>query len=245
MKRVVVTITSIPSRKDNLMKTIESINKGTVKPDCIYVNLPDFYPKFNESLDMSYVEQLEKIERVKVNVTKDYGTLTDMIPILDREKDLVVIVTDNSYYSKYFLEYLLKGYNEFNCAVGYSGIAYPETSMKLFNRLAYLCAHEHGQIVEMLETTLGFLIPMDQLLKTKINLKPMDQFDPIYFSNDYVWSRLLPMKRFVKYELIGRYGDDFSKITTPIEVNPKHSLSGTGQNLQNFFNSRDHEILKN
>jgi hypothetical protein len=96
----------------------------------------------------------------------------------------------------------------------------------------------------MLETTLGFLIPMDQLRSTTINLKPMEQFEPVYFSNDYVWSRLLPVKRFIKYDIIGRYGDDFSRITKPIETNPTHSLSGSGQNLQNFFNSRNHEILK-
>jgi hypothetical protein len=249
MKRVVVTITSIPSRQTNLVKTIQSINNGTLKPDCIYVNLPDFYPIFNEKLDLQFVKKIEELDRVKVNITKDYGTLTDLIPILHQteERDLVVIVTDNSYYSQYFLEYLVKGYNEFNCAVGFSGIAYPETTINLCNCLRYLCSNKHGQDSEILETTLGFLIPMDQLKIKTINLQPMEQFEPIYFSNDYVWSRLLDRKKFVHYEPIGRNGDDFSKIITPIETNPNHSLSRSGNNLKNFFNSKDHEIftLKN
>jgi len=44
--RVVVTLTSIPSREENVVKTVESIQNGTVKPDCIYVNLARYYPKF-------------------------------------------------------------------------------------------------------------------------------------------------------------------------------------------------------
>lgn len=243
--RVVVTLTSIPSREKNVIKTIKSIKNGTVVPDCIYVNLPKYYPKFKKSPSDDLIRELESLG-VTVNMTEEYGTLNDIIPIIKREKEsIAVIVTDNSEYSIHFLEYLLKGYEEFGCAVGYSGIAYPERVMSIYGGLGYIVAHTHGEVTDMLETTLGFLIPMNQLkVPDDLDIEPMTEFKPVYFSNDYVWSRFLDKKVFIKYDKIGRFGDDFSKILTPIQTNPEHSLSGEGNNLSNFFRSRNHPIFK-
>ena len=44
--RVVVTLTTIPTREDSVIRTIKSIQAGTFKPDVIYVNLPEWYPRF-------------------------------------------------------------------------------------------------------------------------------------------------------------------------------------------------------
>lgn len=242
--RVVVTLTSIPSREKNVIKTVESIQAGTVKPDCIYVNLAKYYPKFKCSPSNEIMEKLTNLG-VKVNLTDDYGTLTDIIPIYKQEREsLVVIVTDNSMYSKHFIEYLLKGYEEFGSAVGYSGIAYPERVVEAYGRLMYIINTKHGEIADILETTLGFLIPMKQLkIPDELKIEPMTKVESVYFSNDYVWSRFLDKKVFIKYDKIGRVGDDFSKIITPIETNPEHSLSGEGNNLVNFYNTRNHSIF--
>lgn len=242
--RVVVTLTSIPSREKNVIKTIKSIQNGTVLPDCIYVNLSKYYPKFKKSPSENIVRELTSLG-VIVNMVDEYGTLNDIIPLLKTEKDsIAVIVTDNSEYSKYFLEYLLKGYEEFGCAVGYSGICYPERVLNVCGSLRYIVSRTHGEKIDILETTLGFLIPMNQLkVPENLNIEPMKEPEPIYFSNDYVWSRFLEKKVFIKYDKIGRYDDDFSKICTPVEAIPTHSLSGEGNNLMNFFKSRTHEIF--
>ena len=242
--RIVVTLTSIPSREQNVVKTVESIQAGTVKPDCIYVNLAKYYPKFKRGPSNEIIEKLTNMG-VKVNLTDDYGTLTDIIPIYKQERDsLVVIVTDNSIYSKYFLEYLLKGYEEFRCAVGYSGIYYPERVLAKYGRLLYAVNSNHGESADILETTLGFLIPMKQLkVPSELKIEPMTKSESVYFSNDYVWSRFLDKKVFIKYDKIGRVGDDFSKIITAVENNPEHSLSGEGNNLKNFYNTRNHAIF--
>lgn len=242
--RVVVTLTSIPSREKNVIKTVKSIQNGTVLPDCIYVNLSNYYPKFKKSPSEDVIRELKSLG-VIVNLTDEYGTLNDIMPILKTEKDsIAVIVTDNAEYSKYFLEYLLKGYEEFGCAVGYSGICYPERVMNAYGRLGYVVSGTHGEKTDILETTLGFLIPMSQLkIPEKLDIEPMKEPEPIYFSNDYVWSRFLDKKVFIKYDKIGRYGDDFSRIFTPVEAQPEHSLSGEGNNLSNFFKSRTHKIF--
>ena len=242
--RVVVSLTSIPSREKSVIKTVKSIQNGTVLPDSIYVNLSKYYPKFKKSPSENIVRELTSMG-VIVNMTDEYGTLNDIMPILNTEKDsIAVIVTDNAEYSKYFLEYLLKGYREFGCAVGYSGICYPERVVASYGRLGYIVSGTHGERTDMLETTLGFLIPMNQLkVPENLDIEPMKEPEPIYFSNDYVWSRFLDKKVFIKYDKIGRYGDDFSKIFTPVERNPEHSLSGEGNNLSNFFKSRTHKIF--
>mgnify|MGYP005995899401 CR=1 FL=1 len=240
--KVVVTLTSIPSREKNVIKTVKSIQNGTVLPDCIYVNLSNYYPKFKKSPSEDVVRELKSMG-VIVNMTDEYGTLNDIMPILNTEKDsIAVIVTDNAEYS--MAGDLLKGYEEFGCAVGYSGICYPERVMNAYGRLGYVVSGTHGERTDILETTLGFLIPINQLkVPEKLDIEPMKEPEPIYFSNDYVWSRFLEKKVFVKYDKIGRYGDDFSKIFTPVEAQPEHSLSGEGNNLSNFFKSRTHKIF--
>jgi hypothetical protein len=116
--------------------------------------------------------------------------------------------------------------------------------MNAYGRLGYVVSGTHGERTDILETTLGFLIPINQLkVPEKLDIEPMKEPEPIYFSNDYVWSRFLEKKVFVKYDKIGRYGDDFSKIFTPVEAQPEHSLSGEGNNLSNFFKSRTHKIF--
>jgi hypothetical protein len=46
MVRVVVSLTTIPTREESVIKTIESIQKGTYRVNDIYVNLPVWYPRF-------------------------------------------------------------------------------------------------------------------------------------------------------------------------------------------------------
>ena len=40
--RVVVSMTTLPSRMNQVQKTIESILSNTVQPDAIYINIPRF-----------------------------------------------------------------------------------------------------------------------------------------------------------------------------------------------------------
>ena len=59
--RVVVTLTTIPTREDSVLKTVKSIFNGSVKPDVIYVNLPEWYPRFKCSPDSNLETKLKVI----------------------------------------------------------------------------------------------------------------------------------------------------------------------------------------
>ena len=161
MVRVVVTTTTIPTRENSVQKMIQSLKSGTVQPDAIYVNLPDWYPRFKCGPDSNLEPKLVSMG-VTVNKCKDYGVLTKLLPTLELEKDpetLLVILDDDMIYQPRFLEGLVKGYHEFKCPVGYSGLAYPETTMRMWGRIAYCLFQGHGQETEMLECAFGMLIP--------------------------------------------------------------------------------------
>ena len=242
--RVVVTLTTIPSRENSVIETIKSIKANTYQPDDIYVNLPDWYPKFKKSPSQTFINKLKSLD-VKVNMCKDYGTLTKLYPILNIENDIAIIIDDDACYSENFIQGLINGYNEFKCAVGYSGIAYPENVLKECGRLGYRISWGHGKEADMLECAFGFLVPLKQL-RVKPTIEPMNEnLDSLYFSDDYVWSRLLDIKRVVKYDHIGRVGDNWSSIRQEVEGSQTHSLSRDGNNLLNFYRCRHLPFLQN
>jgi len=41
-----VSLTTIPSRIKNVYKTIENLNNQTIKPDKIFLNIPNEYKRF-------------------------------------------------------------------------------------------------------------------------------------------------------------------------------------------------------
>jgi hypothetical protein len=240
--RVVVTLTTIPTRENSVIKTIESIREGTFKPDAIYVNLPEWYPRFKCGPDHNLETKLRDLS-VIVNRCKDYGVLTKLLPILNIETDpatLLVIIDDDMNYQPRFLEGLVKGYEEFKCPVGYSGIAYPETVLNQYGRLCYRLFQGHGQDTEMLECAFGFLIPRGVMEGfPEIAPIPEDGEICVHLADDYLYTKFMDSKRVPKkvvcYPWAGRVGDDWSTIWTQIEGSQTHALSRDENNLHNFM----------
>ena len=240
--RVVVTLTTIPTREDSVIKTIESIQRGTVQPDVIYVNLPEWYPRFKRGPDPNLKTKLRDLG-VTVNECKDYGVLTKLLPTLDIETDpetLIVIVDDDMNYQHRFLEGLVKGYNEFKCPVGYSGIAYPESVLKAYGHLRYHVFFGHGTRTEMLECSFGFAIPrgvMDGFPKFEPMSDTTEKY--VYLSDDYLYTKFMDFKgvpkKVVCYPWAGRVGDDWSTIWIQNSGSQDHALSRDENNLHNFM----------
>jgi hypothetical protein len=240
--RVVVTLTTIPTREDSIIKTIKSIQSGSYVPDAIYVNLPKWYPRFNCEPDPNLGSKLENIG-VHVNFCEDYGVLTKLLPILDIEKDpntLIVIIDDDMIYQPRFLEGLVKGHEEFKCPVGYSGIAYPETAMKIWGKLGYALFQGHGVPTEMLECAFGFLVSRGDI-EGFPKIEPMTSTSEkyIYLSDDYLYTKYLEhkgiQKKVVCYPWAGRRGDDWSTIWVQNPESQTHALSRDENNLHNFM----------
>ena len=62
-----VTLTTIPSRLKNLEIAIKSINKQTLKPNKIFLNIPYKYKRFPESsINEKDLENIKKLENVEI-----------------------------------------------------------------------------------------------------------------------------------------------------------------------------------
>ena len=90
-KRIIVSLTTIPARIENLNQTIQSLLNQTFKPDHIIINVPQKYKRFYYfKMTDYYLGLLKKIEAlapgvVIVNFCEDYGPATKIIPTLNHE----------------------------------------------------------------------------------------------------------------------------------------------------------------
>ena len=109
-----VSFTTIPSRIDNIKKTINSINNQTLKPSKIFLNLPDKYKRFNNyEFTTKQLLTLEKLN-IEINRCEDYGPSTKLMGSLKKIKDFecVIILDDDHIYQKEIFEIFIDKYKK-------------------------------------------------------------------------------------------------------------------------------------
>jgi hypothetical protein len=121
--RIVVSLTTIPSRIGGLEPTIKSLLAQSRKPDEIALNLPRKCLK--EKCGYNIPSWLW--ENVSVHqCNRDYGPATKLLPTVEREKDSetrIITVDDDVIYSENTVELLTKDASKSdNRAVGIMGV---------------------------------------------------------------------------------------------------------------------------
>jgi len=95
--RVVVSMTTIPSRLDNIHKVLESlIDNQTIQPDVVYLNIPHVFGRTGETYDLSKIKY--KNPRLNIIRCDDYGPVTKILPALEAERGnnrTVIIYADD------------------------------------------------------------------------------------------------------------------------------------------------------
>jgi len=95
--RIVVSMTTIPSRLDKIDQVLESlIDKQTVKPDVLYLNVPHVFGRTGETYDLSKIKYSSR--RLKILRCDDYGPVTKILPALETEygnERTVIIYADD------------------------------------------------------------------------------------------------------------------------------------------------------
>ena len=243
--RIVVTLTTIPSREKSVLKTIESLKNNNIKPDVIYVNLRKLVVRINKEFSTDFKEKLINAG-AKINECEDYGSLTKIIPTLECEKDpetLIITADDDIIYTKWFIEGLVVGYEKYGTVVGYSGIAYPDTAMKILGRVDYLCYQTDGCYSEILESGFGSIIKREWLNKfPKVPPETKDSKNYMYMCDDYFVSlyfdKIGIAKRIINLPWVGRIGDNWSSFCSFIEEESKNSdsLSSKTRSIDNYYN---------
>lgn len=107
-----VSFTSIPSRIDNIKKTIDSINGQTLKANKIFLNLPHEFKRFPDNkFNENQIKKLKKLD-IELNRSYDYGPSTKLMGSLEKIKKFkcVIILDDDHIYHNKMFEILI---NEF------------------------------------------------------------------------------------------------------------------------------------
>jgi hypothetical protein len=109
-----VTFTTIPSRIKTIKKTIESIEKQTLKPNKIFLNIPNEYYRFPkiEIID----SDIKNLETNLVEITRcdDFGPATKIMGSLEKIKkyDCSIIIDDDHIYNSRFCEIFIKEFEK-------------------------------------------------------------------------------------------------------------------------------------
>ena len=123
--KYIVSLTTIPSRIDNIDKTIESLINQTLKPDKIVLNIPVKYNlRFTATPNDSVMQELENRygDDLTINyVDYDYGPGTKLMGaiknnIIDVRSDneYIVLVDDDHIYEPVMIQYF-DNYNRKHC----------------------------------------------------------------------------------------------------------------------------------
>jgi hypothetical protein len=117
-RRVVVGLTTIPSRVRHLDLVLRNLLKQTRMPDALCVSIPEFSTK---EMVRYPVEEMQRTfaamdRRIRVVIVpEDYGPLTKLMGMLLSENDpgcLLITVDDDQLYGPTFVETLVRGSEE-------------------------------------------------------------------------------------------------------------------------------------
>lgn len=106
--RIVVSMTSIPERINDLKYTVKSILKQSLQPDEIAINIPLKTLKGKEYIIPEWMMRISKVKLYRPEV--DLGPATKLLPTLKREHPdtKIMVVDDDVVYPPTLLETLVK-----------------------------------------------------------------------------------------------------------------------------------------
>jgi len=169
MNDIIITLTTIPSRLKvdsaysyNMKYCIESLLDQTYTGDYqIHLNIPNIYTKTGEKYIIPKWLKSIKDPRLKIYRTKDYGSITKLIPTLRRttknSNSTIIVVDDDVVYHPELITEHIKNRNLWpNYAVGYDGIRSRNTDGSFAdnfkdNRDYYFSATGSNSLVDILQ----------------------------------------------------------------------------------------------
>lgn len=144
-KRLVVSLSTLPSRVNNIKPVLKSILKNTLKPDLIYLNIP----KFSMREKVEYKINPKNVEfdpKIIVNrIDTDYGPITKLYPVLEKETDpdtVIICIDDDIIYDKNLIQTLydqsVQNPESCICSRGWSYINLGKTFIPVFFPLYFV-----------------------------------------------------------------------------------------------------------
>ena len=109
-----ISLTSIPSRFGSVKEVIKSLNKQSIRPNKIFLNIPYNYKRFPEIKDINLdIFKDIKNDNFEINRSEDYGPGTKLLGSINSLKnfDFVILVDDDHYYHQRMSEIFNKYFN--------------------------------------------------------------------------------------------------------------------------------------
>lgn len=131
--RVVVTFTTIPERISHIDVMLKSILDQSVRPDKIYLCIPEISRRTQSAYVIpDWFKQVKILEIIKT--PQDFGPITKLIPTWLKEKHgentRIIIVDDDHVYSRYLIESLVLWSERFpGAALGLTGVLVPSNCL--------------------------------------------------------------------------------------------------------------------
>ncbi len=217
-----ITLTTIPSRLEDIYKTIKSIEEQTLKPNKIFLNIPKEYYRFPGTEIKDYEIKKIQSELLKVNRCSDFGPATKIMGSLNDVKkyDCVIIIDDDHIYHSKMCEIFIKEFEK-------KKSNYSFYIQKIFNLNMAQCAD-------------GFLINCEYLDEIEKFYELYVKNNKIFFLDDDLWISIYLQT--IKKRKILNLIENFKKETNRELVYDIHSnfdaLSNDIHKPNKFFNRR-------
>ncbi len=198
-----VSLTTLPSRIDNIEKTLESINGQSLGPNKIFINLPYEFKRFpNYTFKDNQIEKL-KGNNIEITRCNDFGPSTKLLGSLDKIKnfDLVIILDDDHIYHNKMFEIFINEFKKTNRNYSYY-------TQKIFS-------------LNMGQGADGILIKTKSLSKIKMFYEIFVKKNKNLFLNDDLWISLY--LQFVEKDKIYDLSEKLKEITGQDLVYKIHS----------------------
>jgi len=150
-ERIVVSLTTSPKRIRKMKPLIDCLMQQTIKPDCIYLNLPLVFKRDKTEFQEIPLFITEN-SLIHINWCEDIGPATKVIPTAQLElnpETIIISIDDDIYYPPTFIETFLVFARRYPDSI-ITGTSYMKSAEKHKNEF-------DGKFVEFLEGYSGVL----------------------------------------------------------------------------------------
>lgn len=159
-KRIIISLTTIPSRIHHIFPTLNSLLLQNRSADKIYLNIPE--ESIREKRPYSIPTSIAKNPRITINRNKtDHGPVTKLLPTLELEKDpetIIITVDDDIIYPRDMVETLIKYHDRLpEASIGFRSWNIPPSGRGHKTRIRYAGQIEKPVTVDILEGMSGVL----------------------------------------------------------------------------------------
>lgn len=245
------SLTTIPSRINNINDTITSLINQTVKPTKIFINIPSFYKRFNTSYNELKLPTFPETVEIVIS-DQDYGPASKFIPTflnnnIDSNTPIIIVDDDMIYDPETSLNLLKESINHPDSCITSFGITH---SAYIFDNSQWFCefnsqykkpcgfrTKEDG-FIDVFEAFKGTLLKK-KFFKENITHFPSFEFclsDDVWFSGHIINNGFsIFLKNFNSTTHLNPSQSSTDDLSFDIDIRNKR-MKDTAEYLHNTFN---------